>query len=50
MFGQFIPIIKTKLDVVLFNALPMNAAKGLVISLITLLLYKHLSPILKGNF
>jgi riboflavin transporter FmnP len=49
MFGQFIPIIQTKLDVVLFNALPMNVAKGLLVSLITVLLYKHLSPILKGN-
>jgi riboflavin transporter FmnP len=48
-FASFIPIIKTKLDVVLVNALPLNILKGVVISLITMLLYKHLSPILKGR-
>lgn len=47
-FGEFIPFIKTKLDVVLYNALPFNFLKGLVISGFTMLFYKHLSPILKG--
>ena len=47
-FASFIPFINTKLDVVLWNALPMNILKGAVISLITMLLYKRLSPILKG--
>ena len=27
-FGEFLPFIKTKLDVVLFNALPFNILKG----------------------
>ena len=48
-FAEFIPFIHTKLDVVLLNALPLNIAKGLLISLITMLLYKRLSPILKGK-
>lgn len=48
-FAAFIPLIDTKLDVVLWNALPMNILKGAVISLITMLLYKRLSPILKGR-
>lgn len=48
-FGEFIPFIKTKLDVVLFNAFPFNVLKGLVISLITMLSYKKLTPILKKN-
>lgn len=47
-FGEFIPFIKTKLDVVLYNAFPFNLLKGLVIGGFTMLLYKHLSPILKG--
>lgn len=46
--GEFIPFIRTKLDVVLFNALPFNLLKGLVISAVTMLIYKKLSPILKG--
>ncbi len=47
-FAAFVPFIRTKLDVVLYNALPMNLLKGAVISLVTMLLYKRLSPILKG--
>ena len=48
-FGEFIPFIKTKLDVVLFNAFPFNLLKGIGISIITMLLYKRLAPILKGR-
>lgn len=47
-FGEFMPFIKTKLDVVLFNALPFNLLKGLAISAVAMLIYKKLSPILKG--
>ena len=47
-FGEFMPFIRTKLDVVLFNALPFNLLKGLAISAVTMLIYKKLSPILKG--
>ena len=46
-FGEFIPFIQTKLDVVLYNVLPFNLIKGLGISLITLgLLLPKLAPIL----
>ena len=48
-FGEFMPFIRTKLDVVLFHALPFNLLKGLVISAVTMLIYKKLSPILKGS-
>lgn len=48
-FGEFIPYIRTKLDVVLFNAFPFNLLKGLVISVFTILVYKRLSPVLKGT-
>lgn len=48
-FGVLIPFIKTKLDVVLYNAFPFNLLKGLVISFFTMLIYKRLTPILKGE-
>lgn len=48
-FGEFIPFIKTKLDVVLFNAFPFNLLKGIGISVVNMLLYKRLTPALKGR-
>lgn len=48
-FGEFLPFIKTKLDVVLFNVLPFNILKGLVIGAITMMIYKKLTPIMKGE-
>ena len=48
-FADILSFIHTKLDVVLLNALPFNLLKGLGISLITMLIYKRLSPILKGG-
>ena len=48
-FSKFMPFIKTKLDVVLFNAFPFNLLKGIGISIVTMLLYKRLTPILKGR-
>ena len=47
-FSTFIPFIRTKFDVVLFNAFPFNVLKGIGISLLTILVYKRISPILKG--
>ena len=47
IFAAFIPFIRTKLDVVLFNAFPFNLLKGLVIGALTMLVYKRLTPILK---
>jgi riboflavin transporter FmnP len=49
MFNQVVPFIHTQFEACLFSALPGNLGKGLVISLITFVLYKHLSPILKGE-
>ena len=48
-FGELMPFIRTKLDVVLYNAFPFNLLKGLVISVCTMVVYKKLSPILKGR-
>lgn len=47
-FGEILPFIKTKLDVVLYNAFPFNLLKGLLISVVTMLVYKKLRPALKG--
>ena len=48
-FGAFLPFIHIKLDIVLFNALPFNILKGLVIGSFTMLTYKRLTPVLKGR-
>lgn len=48
-FSEFLPFIQTKLDVVLYNAFPFNFLKGLVIGAITMLVYKRLTPVLKGE-
>ena len=48
-FGTLIPFIQTKLDVVLYNALPFNLLKGLALSLLAMLTYKQLAPSLKGK-
>ncbi len=48
-FGEFIPFIKTKLDVVLYNAFPFNLLKGLVITAFTMLVYKRIRLLLKGK-
>lgn len=48
-FGAFIPFIRTKLDIVLFNVLPFNVMKGLVIGIFTMMVYKGLTPVLKGG-
>ena len=48
-FEAYIPFIHSKRDIVLYNALPFNLLKGLVISVITMVSYKRLRPILKGR-
>ena len=48
-FGAFIPFIRTKLDVVIYNAFPFNVLKGLVITAVTMLIYKRIRPLLKGK-
>lgn len=50
-FSEFLSFIQTKLDVVLFNAMPFNIIKGLVIGAITMIIYKKLTPVpvLKGE-
>lgn len=47
-FGAFLPFIRTKLDIVLFNAFPFNLLKGLVIGGVAMQVNRHLTPVLKG--
>ena len=47
-FGEFITIIHPTVDVVLYIAFPFNLLKGLVISGVSMLVYKRLNPVLKG--
>lgn len=49
MFGQIIPFIHTKLDVVLYNVVPFNLLKGLAIALVTLPLYQKLARVVQAN-
>lgn len=43
------PSITSVWTMVLFAVVPFNLLKGGIISVVTLLLYKHISPILKGH-
>ena len=43
------PSITNIMTFVVIAVAPFNIIKGLVVSLITMLIYKHISPILKGN-
>lgn len=43
-FGAFIPLIQTKLDVVLYHAFPFNLSKGLIIGGFTMIIDQRLSP------
>lgn len=46
-FAELMPFTRTKLDIVLLNALPFNILKGLVISAFALLIYKSITAIEK---
>lgn len=48
-FEAYIPFIHSKRDIVLYNAFPFNLLKGVVISVVTMFVYKRLRPILKGK-
>ena len=47
MGAAIIPIINNKLMFVLLATTPFNIVKAIAVSVFTLLLYKHISPILK---
>ena len=43
------PSINSLFTFVVLAVAPFNLLKGLIVGVITFLLYKHVSPILKGN-
>lgn len=47
-FGAIIPFIKTKFDIVVYNAFPFNLLKGLAIGAVTMPVYKKLETFMKG--
>ena len=49
MGAAIIPAIHSLTTFCLFNVAPFNIIKGIVVSLITLVLYKHISRLLKGS-
>ncbi len=49
MCREIVPFIDSKLKVILFSVTPVNLIKGFAISVITFLIYKRLSPIIKGK-
>ncbi len=50
MGHEIIPAINDLLTFSLFCVVPFNFIKGVVVSLLTLVLYKHISRLLKGNY
>lgn len=48
-FGVFILLIQTKWDIVIFNTSPFDFFKGSVITVVTMMVYRCLRPILKGS-
>ncbi len=50
MGHAIIPAVKDLLTFSLFCVVPFNFIKGVVVSLLTLVLYKHISRLLKGNY
>ena len=42
-----VPAVKTKFDVILFSIIPFNLLKGAVVSVVTLLAYIPLEPVIK---
>ncbi len=50
MGHAIIPLINDLLTFSLFCVVPFNLLKGVVVSMLTLVLYKHISQLLKGNY
>ena len=47
MCQKILPFVDSQLEVILLSVTPANLIKGIAVSLVTFLLYKRLSPILK---
>lgn len=49
MGTEISPLFDSELKLILLCVVPFNLVKGLIISLLTFVLYKHLRPIIKGR-
>jgi len=49
-FQEYVPFIDSKLDIVLFNAVPFNLVKGIFISALAMIIYKPLSSVLNSSY
>lgn len=49
MCSKILPFVDSEAKVILLSVTPFNVLKGLIVSLITFLLYKHLTPIIRGK-
>lgn len=49
MCSKIIPFVDTEAKVILVSVTPFNILKGVIVSVITFLLYKHLTPIIRGK-
>lgn len=47
-FETYISFIHSKLDIVIYNAFPFNVMKGVVITIVAMLIYKRIGPWLNG--
>ncbi len=49
MCQKILPFVDNQVKVILLSVTPFNLLKGIIVSLVTFLLYKHLSPLLHGK-
>ncbi len=49
MCQKILPFVDTRAKVILISVTPFNLFKGVLVSLLTFFLYKHLSPLLHGK-
>lgn len=49
MCREILPFVDNQLKVILLSVTPFNLLKGAVVSLVTFLLYKRLTPLLRGK-
>lgn len=49
MCSKILPFVDSKAEVILLSVTPFNILKGTLVSIVTFLLYKHITPIIKGR-
>ncbi len=49
MCSKILPFVDSKVKVILLSVTPFNILKGVLVSLLTFLLYKHITPVIRGK-